>query len=262
MKFEVTTRTPPMVSTSARPRGLGVLGGMGPLVSAEFLDTLYRFHRGRVEQEGPVVLMYSNPRIADRTATFLSGDESAIDRLVAELEANLRLLCQPGIEQLVICCVTVHHVFDRLPADLRRRTRSLLDVVLNEVIQRRRRHLMVCTLGTRRLRLFERHPSWRAAEPWIVLPSNQDQRLIHDAIYELKKNHDPSVLLELLEPLTWTYGVDAVIAACTELHLLARHLQPLAEPGSVGPAVELLDPLTLIARDWMESETHEPAIHT
>ena len=236
--------------------GLGVLGGMGPLASAEFLDTLYRFWQGRLEQEAPVVLLYSDPRVADRTSTFLADDREAERRMLAELEANLRRLCQPGITQLVICCITIHHLFDRLPADLRHRTRSLVEVALEAVARRRKPHLMVCTRGTYRLQIFQRHPLWEGVAEWIRFPDDGDQERIHRAIYQLKKNHETSGLVTLLRDLAERYGVGSLIAGCTEVHLAARHfpLSASPSPGTDAAAadIELLDPLTIIAQQWME----------
>ena len=40
---------------------LGVVGGAGPLASAEFTKTIYEFSLGEREQEAPIVLLYSIP---------------------------------------------------------------------------------------------------------------------------------------------------------------------------------------------------------
>lgn len=46
---------------------LGVLGGMGPLASAEFLKTIYECSVAGGEQRSPSVIMYSDPTFPDRT---------------------------------------------------------------------------------------------------------------------------------------------------------------------------------------------------
>src|SRR5689334_6778827 len=53
----------------------GVLGGLGPLASAEFLATIYEHADASEEQRLPAVLLFSDPAIPDRTEALLCGRE-------------------------------------------------------------------------------------------------------------------------------------------------------------------------------------------
>ena len=46
---------------------LGILGGMGPLASAEFVRSVYELNVQTKEQASPVCVLYSDPTIPDRT---------------------------------------------------------------------------------------------------------------------------------------------------------------------------------------------------
>ena len=46
---------------------LGILGGMGPLTSAEFLKTIYEVNISGPEQDAPACVLYSDPSVPDRT---------------------------------------------------------------------------------------------------------------------------------------------------------------------------------------------------
>ena len=52
---------------------LGVVGGMGPLASAEFVKTIYEHSLGEREQASPTVLMHSDPTFPDRTQLLPCG---------------------------------------------------------------------------------------------------------------------------------------------------------------------------------------------
>ncbi|MCB1034320.1 MAG: hypothetical protein KDD47_10865, partial [Acidobacteria bacterium] len=52
----------------------GIVGGLGPLASAEFLLTIYEQYTDVAEQEMPVCLVISDPTFPDRTTRFLAGD--------------------------------------------------------------------------------------------------------------------------------------------------------------------------------------------
>src|SRR5689334_22249112 len=85
----------------------GVLGGMGPYASAEFLKTIYRTAGCDLEQDAPVVMVYSDPGFPDRTAALLSGRRQM---LADRLEESLGILSSMGADRIVICCTTIHAV--------------------------------------------------------------------------------------------------------------------------------------------------------
>lgn len=223
---------------------LGVVGGMGPLASAEFLKTVYECGIGEREQEAPVVVMYSDPTFPDRTDAFLAGQD---EPLLSGLTAALRRLSEAGASRFVLCCMTIHYLLPRLPADLRARVISLLDVIFDELGRQPRRHLLICSSGTRRLGLFENHEQWGRRRSQIVMPDDEDQERIHrELIYPIKKRPDWVRLTALLDALMRRYEVDSFIAGCSEIHWLAKQLV------AGGAAWRCLDPLMLIAQAWGE----------
>lgn len=227
---------------------LGVVGGMGPLASAEFLKTIYEHNLGECEQDSPMVLMYSDPSFPDRTQALLTGVD---EELLAQLKQALRRLLDFGVSKIVICCITIHHLLPDVPNELRRHVLSLLDVIFAEVASSRKSHLLICTTGTRKARIFQRHPQWESLKDRFVLPDKSDQDLIHDAIYQIKSDCDVSKLIPFLETLLLKYEVDSFIAGCTETHLLAKQfLNSQSYPGTLG----CVDPLDLVARLWLKSQ--------
>jgi aspartate racemase len=223
-------------------RALGVLGGMGPLSSAEFVRTIYEHVRGEREQDDPAVLLYSDPSFPDRTEAFLAGEE---ERVSVPLEAALRRLLALGADRLVVCCMTVHHVFPRLPADLRARLVSMVDVTVEAVERTPGRHLLVCSTGARTLQIFQAHPAWPRVAGRVVLPDPDEQTALHrDMIYRAKRNVDPHELLPVLVSVLERRGLRSFVAGCSEVHLLAKRF--LASPAGAGYAC--VDPFDLLAR--------------
>lgn len=227
---------------------LGVVGGMGPLASAEFLKTIYEVGIGSREQESPVVILYSDPTFPDRTDAFLEG---RADVLLAQLSAMLDALGRIGASKVVMCCMTIHYLLPRLDEQRRRRLVSLLDIIFEEVIERRQEHLLICSTGTRRLRLFEQHPLWERARSYLVLPDEDDQRLIHsEIIYRIKMSPDISRFIPVFESLLDKYKVSNFVAGCSEIHLLAKHYL-FSQVGAKH--YNCIDPLTLIASRLAET---------
>ena len=220
---------------------LGVVGGLGPLASAEFLNTIYECSLDGVEQESPLVVMSSDPSFPDRTEAFLRGEN---DELLERLERALRQLSEMGASKIVICCITIHYLLPLLPPDLRARVVSLLDVILDHVGQSQKRHLLLCSKGTHRIGLFQNHDRWNLVKDRIVLPDDKDQDEIHyEIIYRIKRKPDVRQFMPRLESLLAKYEVDSFIAGCTEIHVLAKHF--LSSNRSYG----CIDPLVIIAKE-------------
>lgn len=198
---------------------LGVLGGMGPLASAEFLKTIYECSVADGEQLSPPVVMYSDPTFPDRTDALLGGSHQ---RLLARLDGALEVLCGWGVSEVVICCVTIHHLLPQVPPRLRRKVASLLDPVVERACETRARQLMLCTNGARRLKVFEQHGGWERARRYVVMPEDEDQQRVHALIYEIKHNGDLGPLAATLEGLLAKYRADGFVAGCTEVHLLSK----------------------------------------
>jgi aspartate racemase len=199
----------------------GLVGGLGPLASAEFLKTIYELSDVEVEQQAPIVIVSSDPTFPDRTASITEGQT---DRLASRLEESLELLLAVGATHLAVCCVTIHSVFSQLPEQVRAKTVSLVDLAINGIRQSPfKRHLMICSNGSRQSRTFEDDLAW--PNDRVFFPSRTDQQRIHEAIYALKRNAHPSLLCRLIESLLTTYKSDCFVAGCTEVHLACKEWQ-------------------------------------
>lgn len=231
---------------------LGIVGGLGPLASAEFLKTIYECSLSEREQDSPTVIMYSDPTFPDRTDAFLAGD---CDPLLEKSIEVIEQLLEAGATNVVLCCMTIHYLLPRLPSHLRRPIISLLDIIFGHVIQSRKRHLLVCSNGTHQLGLFQNHEQWPLAKSYIVLPSEEDQNRIHrELIYPIKKNPDISTLFPMLESMLERYQVDSFIAGCSEVHLLAKYF---LRSGNRHPAVQCIDPFATLAAHWAHLNDHQ-----
>src|SRR5215213_9452039 len=216
---------------------LGIVGGLGPLASAEFLKTIYEHSLGQTEQETPRVIVYSDPTFPDRTEACLNGSE---EQLLNQLVAAMRQLQRLGASQFVICCITIHHLLPRLPNDLKARLVSLVDLIFEELTASRERHLLLCTTGARKLKIFEGHELWRGTSELVALADEMDQCEIHRMIYRIKQNQDVLEQIPFVESLLRKYEVNSFIAGCTEIHLLAKHFR--------GRGRRCIDPLISIAK--------------
>jgi aspartate racemase len=221
---------------------LGIVGGMGPFASAEFLKTIYDLNIGAVEQESPVCILYSDPTVPDRTEEIFNGSEEV---LLARLVKTMDSLCRLGAGRIVIACVTIHYLLPRVPASLREKVISLIDIIFDEVLATDERHLLLCTSGTRKAGIFQNHDRWELIKPQLVFTNEDDQRLVHDSILKIKSNQSDESLCSHFDEFSKRYGVHSFIAGCTEFHLLLKRLNNRRG----GLQYRFVDPLLTLARD-------------
>jgi len=223
----------------------GIVGGMGALASADFARTIYECNVTKNEQDGPVVILFSDPGMPDRTEAFLNGSTSVlVERLVEQL-TDLKDL---GVDKIVLCCVTLHYTLPHIPVELRRSIVSLIDVALAQVIDRQQRQLLLCSTGTRAAAIFESHDLWREASDYIVWPDEHDQKLIHEWLYRYKQPGDVALMAPHVESLLAKYNAESFIAGCTELHLFTRRLR------ETNSAMRFVDPLITIAERFIQQQ--------
>jgi aspartate racemase len=225
-------------TTTQRPV-LGVLGGLGPLASAEFVRTVYGHCAGEHEQEFPALILRSDPSFDARSP---AGMDDPTSTLPGRLEESVRALLAQGCTHVVVACMTLHHLLSRLPADLRRNIISVIDVLIAEVAAAGPGpHLLLCSRYAREVRLYEQHPSWPIVSSSVVLPSMPRNDALHEAIMDIKVNRGQHRIRQWLSAEMTGQGTTSVIAGCSEIHLVAKEW-----PGP--PAVTWIDPFDVIAR--------------
>jgi aspartate racemase len=227
---------------TARGRRIwGVLGGLGPIASAEFVRTIYAGRSGP-EQAMPAVILYSDPSFPDRSDCYRRGETRV---LVERLEAAIDVLLRSGATDIAICCMTIHAVLPLMDPRLRGRIHSLVHLLLELVAMRGGVHLLLATDGARRMQLFERHPSWPLAAGHLRLPDADDQAQVHRLIYSIKDQSFTPDRLEQLDDMRRRYGAESLVAGCTEWHVVHRQHR--------ASGLEWIDPLDVLARRIGES---------
>ena len=91
---------------------IGILGGMGPLATADLFQKIVLLTKADTDREHIRVYIDSNANIPDRTAAILSGGEDP----VPEMASALRHLEACGADCIIMPCNTAHYFLPRLQA--------------------------------------------------------------------------------------------------------------------------------------------------
>ena len=106
---------------------LGVLGGMGPLATVDFMHKLVQEMPAAIDQEHVPVVAWNVAQIPDRQKFLAGTGESP---LPAMLEGLQRLVAA-GATRIVIPCNTAHNWFDALAAESSVPLIHIVDATLN-----------------------------------------------------------------------------------------------------------------------------------
>lgn len=219
---------------------IGVLGGMGPLASAEFVKTIYERSIDYDERVTPNVLLHSITQVPDRTESILSRQKSEFQ---IAFEEHIGRLSREDVDCIIITCFTSHHFLAEVDLHVRSKVMSIVDAMADTLLEKNERALLFASLGSYTTGLFPQMERYEEIRDLLVIPDQSDWQKIHSLVYgHLKLGKQPEQVLPDMLTLMQKYGVNAFAAGCTEFHLVSKYVLQKALPG-----IAVADPLITIA---------------
>lgn len=194
---------------------IGVIGGLGPMATARYLEMVTEMTDAERDQEHPRLLLASIPDTPDRT-DFILG-RSRENPLPAMIQAGKQLV-EMGADFMVIPCVTAQYFYDELKEILSVPVISLCGNVAEDIAGKRIRKVgLLATSGTIESRVLAKE--FERAGVDVVVPEKKEQDLIMTIIYQqIKKGRaiNTDMLLQVRDSLL-AKGAEKLILGCTEL---------------------------------------------
>jgi aspartate racemase len=230
---------------------VGVLGGMGPLATVDFLRKLVDATPAKIDQDHVPVVVSSIPQVPSRTAAYRGEGASPLPAMV---ESGRRLL-SAGAELLVMPCNTAHLWFDDLQAALGVPMLHLVDVALDEVVATIGSPCRVGLLSTDATLASGLYPK-RAARSgrfrdlhWELPTAGEMLGQVMPGVEAVKAGDLPrgrALLCEAARALV-ARGAQGIVLGCTEIPLVL---------GADDVEVPLVDATAVLARragQWSRS---------
>lgn len=197
---------------------LGVIGGLGPMATAYFMELVTEMTNATTDQEHIEMIIYSKPQIPDRTSYILgkSNDNplEAINEVAHKLESY-------GADVIAIPCITAHCFHEKLCENISTRILNAVDETCEELVNLGvSKAGIMATSGTMSCGLFQNALKMAGIE--VVEPDEMIQSLVMDIIYnDIKAGKEPNKEnFEIIRAYFKKNGAQAVILGCTELSLL------------------------------------------
>lgn len=236
----------------ARPFKIGVVGGVGPAATVDFVGKIVRHTPAQRDQDHIKLIVEQNPQIPDRTE-HLIGDGA--DPTIA-LYATCKKLEAEDADLIAIPCNTAHAFVERIQPYLSIPIVNMLQetvAYIRRAFKDCRKVGLLATRGTLESRVY--HGFIEAAGLEAMAPDEAHQALVMEAIYGergVKAGFaDEACRAGLVEALAHLagHGAEVVLLGCTELPLLLAQNEAFAVAGR---QVALLDPTDILARRCVE----------
>ncbi len=216
---------------------IGILGGMGPLATADLFRKIVLMTEAGCDNEHIRIYIDNNSQIPDRTGAILSGGADP----VPQMSDALRHLEACGADCIIMPCNTAHYFLPRLQEQTSVPFISMLQATAKACAARfpGKTACVMGTKGTLASGLYNK--ALEAEGVACILPDEAQRDVLMYAIYDCVKGGKPlETVREPMEALMadlTAKGADYFILGCTELPIVAEEL---ALDGSfIDPTSEL-----------------------
>ena len=193
---------------------LGVLGGMGPAATADFLRVLAERTPADFDQEHPRMIVYSNTITPDRTTFLLGKGPDPTEHI----KAGLNQLIDWGADILCATCNTAHYFIDGFRGEISKPIVHIIDETIRTAKERSPQGAwLTATLGKMRTGLYQKHAQDNAYDFRIASPELQVE--IHDVTDMVKagKCKEAGEKFKGIIEQLWAIEKLPIVGACTEI---------------------------------------------
>ncbi len=232
-------------------RTLGVLGGMGPLASAQFMLRLTQLTPAMRDQDHIPTVLWSDPRVPDRTNGRLDDGADPLPWLLRGIEG----LRRAGCGAIVVPCNTAHGWYDEMQDAAQMPILHIVDAAAAELRRLGIASGSIGVMGTRATLAMRLYQDRLGAQGWDCITPDQREmdNLVSPAIALVKANRLADAyppLSEVVHSLVQR-GATSVMLGCTEI--------PLGIQAGRALEVAMVDTIDALARAAIAWATESPS---
>ena len=225
---------------------VGVIGGMGPAATVDFMDKVLKASAAAREQDNLRLLVDCNPHVPDRNTAAIDGVHPG--PVIAEMARGLE---RQGADFIIMACNTAHAYEADIRAAITVPFVSLIAetaAVLSSRHARVKRAGLLAGSGCLHAGLYQDALAAHGVAA-VVLDTDGQTRFM-DLLYQIKRGDVSAAAraeMRALADVLIGSGAEVVVAACTEVPLVLAH-HDIAVPLVDSTAV-LVERTLAYARD-------------
>ena len=218
---------------------IGILGGMGPMATADLLIKIIQNTPARLDQDHPRIIIDNNPKIPSRIQAILAATEDPLSEMV---KSGL-FLEKAGVDFILIPCCTAHFWLKELQQRVKAPIYNMIEATVAYIGEQRysKQILLLASTATVQTDLYQK--AFRTRDLKLVIPTPAEQEIVAAAIDQVKAGlieRNPYLKpLNLILKRYMSKEISTVLGGCTEVPLLF----PFLEGGMIK-----IDPTLILAR--------------
>ena len=223
---------------------LGVIGGLGPMATAYFMELIIQMTKADKDQEHLEMIIYNWPTIPDRTAYILGRNPESP---LPEMTRIGKALKEQDVECIAIPCITAHYFHNELEDAI---GLPIVHAIRDTAATLRRAGVrkagIMATDGTIESHIFQDALVNEGLS--VVLPSADIQKKVMSIIYDGVKAGKPISLedFHMVRDYMRSQGAEVIILGCTELSVVKRDYPQECRRGFID-AMEVLAKSSVLA---------------
>ena len=226
-----------------KPKTIGILGGMGPQATVDLYNEIIRQTPIKEEQDHLPIIIFSNPKIPDRTKALIAGGEDPLPLLTY----SAQVLEKAGADFIIIPCNSAHHY---LPQIRKAVSIPILNMIaetadfIRQHFPQEKRVGLLATTGAIKVGIYSTTFKKRGLE--MIHPEEATQQsLVMRAIYDIKAKKPLTPAKRRLKQAAdelISKGCSLIVMGCTEVPL------GLNQKDVAGKGGQLIDPKVIISQ--------------
>lgn len=199
---------------------LGVIGGLGPIATAHFMELVIEMTDAHTDQEHLNMIIYNFPSIPDRTSYILDNTKQ---NPLPDIVNIGKALSEQMADFIAIPCITAHYFGDALQSEI---PVPVIHIVKETVAYLKEKGIkkvgIMATDGTVSAELFQNELQKSSME--AIIPSRERQADVMSLIYDCVKAGSPVDMQKFndVKEELQKNGAETIILGCTELSLIKR----------------------------------------
>ncbi|RKD27525.1 aspartate racemase [Caminicella sporogenes DSM 14501] len=195
---------------------IGILGGMGPLATADLLKKIITLTDANGDNEHIPVIVDNNTQIPDRTEYIINSGKDPTDYLI---RSALRLEMM-GADVIVMPCNTAHYFYDEIVKYIKIPFINMIEETAKEtkkLYPKVKKVALLATEGTNKSKIYDKVFSRYDLE--IIKPDDCEQKYVTELIYSIKAGKY-NIELKNFKNVLYKFknnNIDVFILGCTEL---------------------------------------------
>ena len=198
-----------------RKKTIGIIGGMGPLATADLFRKIVLNTKATTDQEHIRILIDNNTDIPDRTEAIINNGKNPVPQLTKSAVA----LWAMGAQILVMPCNTAHYFRSEVQKNVDIPILSMIEITGKSLLKKGIKTVgLLATEGTINSGIYQDVFMKMGIE--MIVPDEDGQiaitNLIYNGVKAGKKDYDVTSAREVMQNMI-EHGAETLVLGCTEL---------------------------------------------